>query len=285
VGPQWGVDQAVATVVDGEGAVEGEGDVESVAMGSVVVEQHDDVRWLWLNRPRRRNALDPELAQALAVAVEAAADDARTAVLVIAGRGPSFCAGADLRHLHELAVTGGDPLPFLSGLSATFSRIESLPKPVVAAVHGHVVAGGLELALACDVVVARTGTMIGDGHVRNGLLPAAGASLRLPRKVGEPLAAWLMLTGDLLPAEEFIASGFVHAVASEAEFPGVLAATVDRLRATTGSVHRRVKQLLAAGRDSADEALAAELAVFGDHWRDAATDTREALRRFLDGRG
>ena len=264
--PQW----EVATAVGGE---------------CVEVERVGDVRWLWLNRPERRNALDPMLATALAGAVDDAGDDPDTAVVVIAGRGVSFCAGADLHHLRELAATGGDPMPFVSGLSATFTRIESLPKPVVAAVHGHVVAGGLELALACDVVIAREGTMIGDGHVVNGMLPAAGGSVRLPRKVGEPLAAWLMLTGELLPAEDFVASGFVHAVACEAEFPQVLAATVDRLRARSGGSHGRVKRLLAAGRDGAGAALAAELAVFGDHWHDASSDTLGALTRFLEGRG
>lgn len=254
-----------------------------VGDGCLVVERRDDVRWLWLNRPERRNALDPATAAALDEAIDEAAADAGTSVVVIAGRGVSFCAGADLRHLHELARAGEDPLPFLGRLSATFSRIESLNKPVVAAVHGHVVAGGLELALACDVVVARRGTMIGDGHVRHALLPAAGASVRLPRKVGEPLAAWLMLTGELLPAEAFLACGFVHAVADEADFPSLLATTVDRLRSRAGPAHARVKQLLAARRDSEQQALAAELVTFDDQWRDAQADTVGALARFVDG--
>jgi enoyl-CoA hydratase/carnithine racemase len=252
--------------------------------GCLVVERREDVRWLWLNRPQRRNALDPEVATALDEALDKAESDPDTSVVVVAGRGPSFCAGADLQHLHELARTGGDPLPFLARLSATFSRIEQLSKPVVAAVHGHVVAGGLELALACDVVVARRGTMIGDGHIRHELLPAAGASVRLPRKVGEPLAAWLMLTGELLPAEAFLACGFVHAVADEAAFPTVLAATLDRLRSRSGPAHARVKQLLEKGRSGQPQALAAELATFDDQWRDPTADTQGALARFLDGR-
>lgn len=250
----------------------------------LVVEQDGDVRWLWLNRPDRRNALDPALGAALAEAVAAAEADPGTAVVVIAGRGPSFCAGADLRHLHELAQAGRDPLPFLSSLSATFSRIERLAKPVVAAVHGHVVAGGLELALACDVVVARAGTLIGDGHVRNNLLPAAGSAVRLPRKVGEPLATWLLLTGELLPAEAFLASGFVHAVADGPQFAALLAATVERLRAHSGPAHARVKQLLALGRSGQAHALARELSTFGVHWNDPPADTAGALARFVEGR-
>lgn len=255
-----------------------------VGNACLVVERRDDVRWLWLNRPGRRNALDPETAEALDEALDEAQADPDTSVVVLAGCGVSFCAGADLRHLYELARAGADPLPFLGRLSATFNRIERLGKPVVAAVHGHVVAGGLELALACDVVIARRGTMIGDGHVRHALLPAAGGSLRLPRKVGEPLAAWLMLTGELLPAEAFLACGFVHAVADEAEFPTLLAATVDRLRARSGPALARVKRLLETGRAGGGQALAAELAIFDDQWRDATADTQGALARFLDGR-
>lgn len=246
------------------------------------VERRDDVRWLWLNRPERRNALDPDLVLALDEAAQEAAHDAKTSVVVLAGRGPSFCAGADLRHLHALATSGGDPLPFLRALSATFSRIERMPKPVLAAVHGHVVAGGLELALACDVVVARSGTLMGDGHLRNGLLPAGGASVRLPRKVGEPMARWLMLTGELLPAESFLASGLVRAVATEPDFPTVLGATVDLLRSRSGPSQGRVKQLLNARPPADDEALALELATFRTHWQ--ATDTAGSLEQFLSGR-
>jgi enoyl-CoA hydratase len=82
----------------------------------------------------------------------------------------------------------------------------------MAALHGHVVAGGLELALACDIAIAAAGTLIGDGHVRNQLLPAAGSSVRLPRKVGPSLARRLMLTGELAPAERLLASGWLEAV-------------------------------------------------------------------------
>ncbi|MEV7225445.1 enoyl-CoA hydratase/isomerase family protein [Polymorphospora sp. NPDC051019] len=248
----------------------------------VLVEQRGEVRWLRLNRPRRRNAIDPALLSALDAAVAAAATDPDTAVVVLAGTGTSFCAGADLRHLRSVAATGADPLDFLGRVSACLDRIERVGKPVVAAVHGHVVAGGLELALVCDVVVAREGTLIGDGHVRNGLLPAAGSSVRLPRRVGEPLARWLALTGGLLPAEAFTASGFVHAVAPADRFDELVAATAGRLARAAGPAQTGFKNLLYDVRDlPAGPALAAELDAFGAHW--AATDMTAALDRFLGG--
>ncbi len=262
--PEWSV--GAAAVVGGD---------------CLLVERHEDICWLWLNRPEKRNALDPELVRALDKAIEAAAGDREIAVVVVAGRGPSFCAGADLGYLHALADRDGDPLPFLSEVSAVFTRLERIPKPVVAAVHGHVVAGGLELALACDVVVARRGTLIGDGHLRNGLLPAGGGSVRLPRKVGEAMATWLMLTGELLPAETFLASGFVRVIAGEAEFPGALREVLDALRARSGPSHGRIKRLLAGRHSSEDEAFAAELDEFGAHWN--ASDAAAALAQFLSG--
>src|SRR5215469_16142325 len=156
----------------------------------LLVHRDGDIQHIRLNRPERRNALDPGLVAALDAAIAAATTDPAVRVVVITGEGPSFCAGADLNYLHAVASDGRDPMPFLRTISSCFDRIEQAPVPVVAILHGHAVAGGLELALACDVVLAHTATLIGDGHVLNGLLPAGGSTVRLARKVGEPLARW-----------------------------------------------------------------------------------------------
>jgi enoyl-CoA hydratase len=247
----------------------------------VLVKQAGPVRWLYLNRPERRNALTPTLISTLTVELTAALDDTGTGAVVIAGRGPSFCAGADLRHLLTLRETGGDPVEFLATIWDCFTLIETAAKPVVAAVHGHAVAGGLELALACDVVVAEAGTQIGDGHVRYGLVPGGGASWRLPRKVGEPLARWLMLTGELLPAERFVGCGFVHSVAAPAEFRHEVAAVAARLAETTDGSPGRVKELLQGPNPAA--AQARELDLFARHWHDQ--DIHAGLSRFLNRGG
>jgi enoyl-CoA hydratase len=257
---------------------------DRTAAAPLLVEQRGDVRWLRLNRPDRRNALNPELVTAIDEAIAAAAGDGRTRVVVICGEGPSFCAGADLRHLRLLADTGGNPAEFLATVSLCFTRIERCPKPVIAAVHGHAVAGGLELALACDVVVAQAGTLIGDGHVRNGLVPAGGSTVRLPRKVGEPLARWLLLSGELLPAEALVAPGLVHAVAPAEEFPQLLDLLIRGLRRSSGSAQARVKEQLLARRElSEDAALTHELSTFTRHWQ--TSDVTGALTKFINGNG
>jgi enoyl-CoA hydratase/carnithine racemase len=254
-------------------------------MSLVLVRQDADIRWIRLNRPGRRNALNPDLVAALDEAITAAIADPRTSVVVIAGEGPSFCAGADLRYLRGLADDGQDPLPFLTEIADCFTRIERAQKPVIAAVHGHAVAGGLELALACDVVIAQAGTLIGDGHIRHGLLPAGGSSVRLPRKVGEPLARWLILTGELLPAETFTASGFIHQVVAAHQFTPAVTAVAARLRARAGVAQASAKQLLTDhlhrdGNTDRDAGLIRERKAFAANWH--RNDNVSALTRFTE---
>ena len=235
---------------------------------ALVVEQRRDVRWLWLNRPASRNALNPALVELLSEAFTEAAGDASTRIVVVAGRGPSFCAGADLRYLSYLARSRMDPMPFLRTISTLFTQIDSLSKMVVAAVHGHVVAGGLELALVCDVVVARQGTLIGDGHIRYGLVPAGGSSVRLPLRVGQSFAQRLIRTGDLLDAASFLDCGFVHRVAPDDAFDNAVNEVVDQSR--SGSLAAAVNANgLVSGvvKTQLEAALEQELRAFETHWR------------------
>jgi enoyl-CoA hydratase/carnithine racemase len=250
---------------------------------AVEVEQAGRVRWLHLNRPERRNAIDERLLAALGQAIDAAAGDDGTDVLVLGGRGVSFCAGADLRHLLAVAERDGDPMAFLTRVSDCVTRLERCPKPVVAALHGHVVAGGLELALACDVVVAAAGTLIGDGHVRHRLLPGGGSSVRLAPKVGASLARRLLLGGELLAAERFLASGWIDAVVAPDRLYATAEEIAHTLAASAGPAQRNMKALLAEIEGLAPApALAAELRAFAANWREA--DVPAALTAFLAAR-
>lgn len=247
------------------------------------IEQRDAIRWLWLNRPARRNALDDELVTALDDGLADAESDPGTSVIVVAGRGPSFCAGADLRHLLALDARRRHPVEFLRRVSALFGRLEASPLPVVAAVHGHAVAGGLELALACDVVLAAEDALIGDGHVRRELLPGGGATVRLARAVGPALARWLMLTGELAPAAVYATAGWLQAVVPPVALWHEAQARAEQLAATAGPAQRAIKPLLARASDGGhDAALELELDVFEAHWQNAPV--AEALRAFLASR-
>lgn len=250
----------------------------------LLVERNGGQYWLWLNRPARRNALDGRLVSAFDSAIAGAIADPAATVIVIAGRGRSFCSGADLAHLLSLADRERGPADFIASVSACLLRLERCPLPTIAALHGHAVAGGLEIALACDVVIAERGTLIGDGHIRNRLIPGAGSAVRLPRRVGHDLARWLLLTGELLPAEEFLPSGWPRAVVADGHLHAEAASLAARLSAAAGPAQMRLKSLLGdiEGRPPA-AALRAETRAFAAHW--AANDIPSALRDFLASRG
>jgi enoyl-CoA hydratase len=249
--------------------------------GVLRVEQHGAVRTFLLNRPRQRNALNAELVDALTAALTAAEQDIATNAVMIAGAGPSFCAGADLRHLLALHEASNTPVSFLRTVSALTRRLETSRLPIVAVLHGHAVAGGLEIALACDVVVAEAGTLIGDGHIRNHLVPGAGASVRMRARLGDALGRWLALTGELLPAERFLSAGWLHAVVESGHGLGEGQRAADILAAAANPAQSAYKLLLADVDESAslEGGLHIELNAFDRHW--ANHDVPHALRGFL----
>ena len=159
------------------------------------------VRTLTLNRPESRNALSAALRdQFFAALAEAEADDG-VDVVILTGADPVFCAGLDLKELG-----GSSALPDIS------PRWPSMSKPVIGAINGAAVTGGLELALYCDVLIASEQARFADTHARVGLLPTWGLSVRLPQKVGVGVARRMSLTGDYLSAEVALRAGLVTEV-------------------------------------------------------------------------
>ena len=254
----------------------------SATSGAVLrVEQHGAVRKFVLNRPQQRNALDAKLIEALTAALTDAEQDPETHAVLIAGAGPSFCAGADLRHLLALNDAGNTPIAFLRTVSAFTRRLETSPLPIVAVLHGHAVAGGLEIALACDVVVAEAGTLIGDGHIRNQLLPGAGAGVRMRTRLGDALGRWLALTGELLPAERFLCAGWLHAVVDSGHGATEGHRLAEILAGAANPAQSAYKRLFADLDETPtlEVGLDLELDTFDRHW--ANHDVPHALRGFL----
>ncbi|MFF2486148.1 enoyl-CoA hydratase/isomerase family protein [Microbacterium sp. NPDC058062] len=245
----------------------------------LLVDQRGDVRWLLLNRPDRRNALDEQLTAALEEQVEDIEHDDRTSVVVVAGEGPSFCAGGDFRHFLSLA-DGDRVVGFLSRLSACLARVEASPKPWVGALHGHAIAGGLELALVCDVVIAAEGTRIGDGHVNNHLLPGAGSAVRLERAIGKGNARWMHLSGESLSAEELMPTGWIRELVPAAALRDRAQALAAQLASRHFGTQQNMKRLLGEVWNlEQDDALARELNAFEANWTES--DVPSALHGFL----
>lgn len=167
------------------------------------------VRRLTLNRPERMNALDGPTLQALNEAVRdaiAAGDEVKA--LIIRGTGRAFCAGNDLQWLASGVLDDrAAHMRHQDLMQDTFERLEAAPQIVIASVNGFAVAGGFELALACDLIVADDAALLGDVHIRRNLLPSGGSSQRLPRKLGLQRAMYYLVTGRRMTGREAMAMG------------------------------------------------------------------------------
>jgi enoyl-CoA hydratase len=167
----------------------------------LLIETDERVRTLTLNRPQARNALSSALRDRFFSALAHAETDDDVDVVIVTGADPVFCAGLDLKELG-----GQSALPDIS------PRWPPMTKPVIGAINGAAVTGGLELALYCDVLVASEHARFADTHARVGLLPTWGLSVRLPQKVGVGLARRMSLTGDYLSAADALRAGLVTEV-------------------------------------------------------------------------
>ncbi|BBX70895.1 enoyl-CoA hydratase [Mycolicibacterium psychrotolerans] len=167
----------------------------------LLIDTRDRIRTLTLNRPAARNALSAELRSRFYGALrEAEADDA-VDVVIVTGTDPVFCAGLDLKELGDTTE-----LPDIS------PKWPPMSKPVIGAVNGAAVTGGLEIALYCDILIASENARFADTHARVGLLPTWGLSVRLPQKVGVGMARRMSMTGDYLSADEALRTGLVTQV-------------------------------------------------------------------------
>ena len=177
----------------------------------LLIETADRIRTLTLNRPRVRNALSAELRDKLFSALAAAESDDGVDVVILTGADPAFCAGVDLKELGG-GDDGSGPIPDLS------PRWPSLSKPVIGAINGVAVTGGLEVALSCDILIASEEARFADTHARVGILPTWGMSVRLPQAVGRGLAYRMSLTGDYLGAHDALRVGLVTQVSVAAHW-------------------------------------------------------------------
>ncbi len=171
----------------------------------VTVEVRDGIQIMTINRPQARNAINLETAQALAGALDRFNDDDAVVVGVLTGAGGTFCSGMDLK---AFAATGQRPYVGDRGFAGLCEKPPA--KPLIAAVEGYAVAGGCELALACDLIVAAGNAQFGLPEVRRAIVPGSGGMLRLPRRIPYHIALELALTGDPITAERAYQVGLVN---------------------------------------------------------------------------
>ena len=171
---------------------------------AILTERRERVLMITINRPDQRNAVNAAVAQGIAAALDQLDDDDALSVGVLSGAGKGFSAGMDLKAFAAGEVPHAGDRGF-AGIAQRASR-----KPLIAAIEGFAVAGGLEVALACDLIVAARGARLGVPEVKRSLVPAGGGLLRLPRVLPRNIAVELALTGDPISAERAHELGLVN---------------------------------------------------------------------------
>jgi enoyl-CoA hydratase/carnithine racemase len=252
-------------------------------------ERRDDIGTLTLARPGKRNAQNPLMWQELAALGAELTPDETLRCLVVTGEGPAFSAGIDLVEGLGALGTGlaGRPEDELMTegmkLAGTFAWITGLGCPSVAAVRGHAYGAGLQLALACDFRIFAEGAKAGLLETRYGLLPDMGATVRLPRIVGESRARELILLGDIIDATEALRIGLANRVVADDELETAAAGLAGRLAAQPPVAVRGARRALdAAWYRDPGESL--RVALEGQLRCLRSEDFAEAGRAFAEGR-
>jgi len=246
-------------------------------MTSVRTEQRGHVFVIVIDRPHARNAIDLDTAEGMAAAIDVLDADPELRVGVLTGAGGTFCAGMDLKAF----ARGERPVVPGRGFAGIVQRPPTTP--IIAAVEGHALAGGFEIALACDLIVAAHNATFGLPEVRRGLTAAAGGLFRLPRRIPFHLAMELVLTGRAWPATQAYDVGLVSRLAEPGKALDVALGLAEEIAENAPLALAASKRVLSESSDwSADEAFARQEA-FVDPVRRSA-DAREGALAFVEKR-
>jgi len=245
----------------------------------VSYELRDRIAFVTLTRPEARNALSNAIADGLLLAAKEIEGDAKVRAVILAGEGPIFCAGGDLKAF----ATGGFSADRASVVHDGLLGLHRSPAPVIAAIQGAAIGYGLGLACACDIRLAAEGTMFQAGFTGIGLSPDSTTSYFLPRLFGPSVAARLMLTNLPIDAAEARMHGFVTSVHPPTELPAAAVELAQRIAWMPSGALRRAKQLLQASlSQSAEEQVAMEVGFVLESF--ATDDFREGVTSFVEKR-
>ncbi|KWX69283.1 enoyl-CoA hydratase [Mycobacterium sp. NAZ190054] len=242
----------------------------------VVVEQRDRILLITINRPQAKNAINAEVSRGLADAMDRLDGDSGLSVGVLTGAGGSFCAGMDLK-----AFARGESI-VVKGRGMGFTKRPPI-KPLIAAVEGYCLAGGCELALATDLIIASKESAFGIPEVKRGLVAGAGGLLRLPQRIPPAVAMELALTGENLPAVRAHELGLVNALAEPGQALGAAIELAEKITANGPLAVAATKRIIVESRGWSSE----------DMWRKqnsilapvfASNDAKEGAIAFAEKR-
>ena len=250
----------------------------------VQYEVADQVATLWLNRPEVKNCVNWALLEQMGEALDRAERDPEVRVVLIRGRGHTFCAGADLKMLDsEFLGTTNNSVEIAQVSARIWGRAFTLAKPTVAVVEGYAVAGGFELMISCDFAVVADDAKIGDYHIRRALFGGAGPIYRLPRYIGLRRTKELLLTGKLLSGVQCADWGLANVSAPAAELDEAVAEFIAPMKDKSAFTMRITKLAANRGLDGDTETLIA-LESMTCNVAHQSNDAKEGVQAFLQKR-
>lgn len=249
---------------------------------NILYEVKDQIARITFNRPSVLNALNRKTIEELGDALNSTRQDNSVRVLILTGAGEkAFVAGADINELAVRTPVDGKDFSFFG--QEVIHRLETLGKPSIAAINGFALGGGCELALACTMRIASKNTKLGQPEVKLGILPGYGGSQRLPRLCGKGAAHELILTGEMIPAEEALRIGLVNRVVELAELLPTAEGIAKKIIANAPLAVKYAMEAIEHGMEMPqEEGLFLEATLFGLCC--ATEDMREGTRAFLEKR-
>ena len=237
--------------------------------------------WLTMNRPNAMNSLSFDLVDALLKKFAEIEKDDSVRVVVIQGTNGAFCAGADLKTmLNDYAP--GEP-DILDRIVDILTVVRTFPKPVIAAVNGLALAGGMELMMCCDLIYATDTAKIGDAHANYGIVPGGGGAAIMPRLLPLPIAKYLLFTGEFVPASMLAQYGLVNEVVSEDNLRPTITRVAKVIAEKSPIGLARTKRVANESLDkSAADSLLDERLASRDQFR--SYDYNEGIHAFLEKR-
>ena len=248
---------------------------------TIVVERRDRVAIITINRPEKRNALNIQTrAEGAAILDELREDDSIRVVIFTGAGDKAFVAGADIVEFAGRTSLQQRAIMLERGL---FNAIDTFPKPVIAMVNGYCLGGGCELALACDIRIASDNASFGQPEINLGIIPGGGGTQRLPRLVGEGKAMEMILSGEIINAQEAFRCGMVNQVVPADQLEAKTMEVANRIADKSPIVLRLAKEAVKlASRSNLDEGLRREVDLFALCF--SSEDKDEGVKAFLEKR-
>src|SRR5690606_17089156 len=247
---------------------------------NLLIEISDKIAVVTLNRPQALNALNKELLGEISSFLDEAENNPEIRVLILTGSGEkSFVAGADIKEFSDFNASQGELLA-KEGQEKVFNKLENFPKPIIAAVNGFALGGGLELAMAAHFRIASENARLGLPEVTLGLIPGYGGTQRLPKLVGKGRAAQMIFTAEMIPAQRAFEIGLVNEVVPQSEL-------LDRAKSIASKIALNsstaiAKAIQAVNASDTPEGFGLEIKNFGELFDSA--DFKEGTTAFIEKR-